>query len=147
MTVEVTDVGALLQTETQATGDTLSSTKLTSLPGKISTGFTDVVARGDLTGPRIGTCAYGVPALGEFGSAGVGTERAPGFFNFDSSIGMRFNITERQRIEFRAELFNILNSVSFGPPGRDIAAPASYGAIGSQINSPRNIQFSLKYAF
>ena len=31
-TVEVTDVGPLLQTETQATGDTLSSTKLTSLP-------------------------------------------------------------------------------------------------------------------
>src|SRR4051812_7391515 len=29
VTVEVTDVGALLQTETQATGDTLSSTKLT----------------------------------------------------------------------------------------------------------------------
>jgi len=32
VTVEVTAVGALLQTETQATGDTLSSTKLTALP-------------------------------------------------------------------------------------------------------------------
>lgn len=31
-TVEVTDVGPLLQTETQATRDTLSSTKLTSIP-------------------------------------------------------------------------------------------------------------------
>ena len=31
-TVEVTDVGPLLQTETQATGDTLSSSKLTSIP-------------------------------------------------------------------------------------------------------------------
>ena len=30
--VEVTEVGPLLQTETQATGDTLSSTKLTSIP-------------------------------------------------------------------------------------------------------------------
>jgi len=32
VTVEVTGVGALLQTETQATGDTLSSTKLTNVP-------------------------------------------------------------------------------------------------------------------
>jgi hypothetical protein len=77
----------------------------------------------------------------------VGTERAPGFFNLDSSIGKDFAITERHRIQFRAELFNILNSVSWGAPGRDITAPASFGAIGSQINSPRNIQFSLKYAF
>jgi hypothetical protein len=98
-------------------------------------------------GVNNGSCAYGVPALGEFGNAGVGTERAPGFFNLDSSIGKDFAITERHRIQFRAELFNILNSVSWGAPGRDITAPASFGAIGSQINSPRNIQFSLKYAF
>ena len=109
---------------------------------------------GDVTGNHFctagvnnGTCAYGVPALGEFGNAGVGTERAPGFFNLDSSIGKHFNITERHRIEFRAELFNILNSVSWGAPGRDITTPASYGAITSQINSPRTIQFGLKYAF
>jgi hypothetical protein len=94
-----------------------------------------------------GTCAYGVPALGQFGSAGVGTERAPGFFNFDSSVGKRFAITERQRIDFRVEMFNTLNTVSWGAPGRDITTPASFGAIGSQINAPRNIQFGLKYLF
>jgi hypothetical protein len=98
-------------------------------------------------GVNDGNCAYGIPALGEFGSAGVGTERAPGFFTLDSSIGKRFNVTERQRIEFRAELFNVLNHVSFGPPGRDITAPASFGAIGGQVNGPRSIQFSLKYQF
>jgi len=110
--------------------------------------FGDVTANSFCAaGVNNGTCAYGIPALGEFGNSGVGTERAPGFFNLDSSIGKKFNITERQRIEFRAELFNILNSVSFGPPGRDITTPASYGAITGQVNSARNIQFGLKYAF
>jgi hypothetical protein len=110
--------------------------------------FGDVTANSFCAaGVNNGTCAYGIPALGDLGSAGVGTERAPGFFNLDTSIGKKFNITERQRIEFRAEMFNILNSVSWGPPGRDITTPASYGAITSQVNSPRNIQFSLKYAF
>ncbi len=110
--------------------------------------FGDVTAASFcVAGVNNGTCAYGIPALGQFGSAGVGTERAPGFFNLDTSIGKRFNITERQRIEFRAEMFNILNFVSWGAPGRDITAPASFGQITSQINSPRNIQFGLKYAF
>ena len=94
-----------------------------------------------------GTCAYGIPALGEFGSSGVGTERAPGFFNLDMSIGKNFKVTERQRFEFRAEMFNVLNFVSWGPPGRDITAPAGFGTIGGQIGAPRNIQFGLKYAF
>jgi hypothetical protein len=44
-------------------------------------------------------------------------------------------------------LFNVLNSVSWGAPGRDITAPASFGSITGQINAPRNIQFGLKYAF
>jgi len=110
--------------------------------------FGDVTASSFCTaGVDNGTCAYGIPALGEFGSAGVGTERAPGFFNLDTSIGKRFNITERHRLDFRAELFNVLNFVSWGAPGRDITAPASFGAIGGQINSPRNIQFGLKYQF
>src|SRR5262249_45912507 len=34
-----------------------------------------------------GTCAFGIPAVGSLGDVGVGTLRAPSFFNFDSSIG------------------------------------------------------------
>ncbi|MDZ4796702.1 MAG: carboxypeptidase regulatory-like domain-containing protein [Bryobacteraceae bacterium] len=94
-----------------------------------------------------GTCAYGIPALGEFGSAGVGTERAPGFWNLDTSIGKNFAITERQRLQFRAEFFNIANHVAYGPPGRDITSPNTFGQITGQVNQPRNIQFALKYAF
>lgn len=110
--------------------------------------FGDVSASSFCTaGVDNGTCAYGVPALGEFGSAGVGTERAPGFFNLDTSLGKRFAINERHNIEFRAEFFNILNSVSWGAPGRDITAPASFGSITGQINAPRSIQFGLKYRF
>ncbi len=94
-----------------------------------------------------GACAYGVPALGTFGTGGVGTQRAPSFFNLDASIGKKFRLTERQNIDFRVELFNIANHVSFGPPGRDITSLASFGQITSQVGTPRNIQFGLKYNF
>ena len=94
-----------------------------------------------------GTCAYGVPALGTFGTAGVGTERAPSYFNFDASIGKKFYVSERQFADFRVEFFNAANHVSFGPPGRDITTPSTFGQITSQVTSPRNIQFGLKYHF
>jgi Carboxypeptidase regulatory-like domain len=99
------------------------------------------------TGLDNGTCAYGIPALGNFGSAGVGTQRAPSFFNFDGSIGKKFHVNERHYLDFRVEFFNLANHVSFGPPGRDITAVGSFGQITSQVTAPRTIQFGLKYNF
>jgi hypothetical protein len=94
-----------------------------------------------------GTCAFGRPADGQLGSAGVGTLRGPSFFNMDMSIGKKFQVTERQYLDFRMELFNGLNHVSWGPPGRDITSPGTFGQITSQLQNPRNIQFGLKYYF
>lgn len=94
-----------------------------------------------------GRCAYGQPADGSFGNASIGTERGPGFFNLDMSIGKRFNISERNYFDFRMEMFNAVNSVAWAPPGLNIGSPATFGAIGGQVNSPRNIQFGLKYFF
>ncbi|MGJ5819520.1 carboxypeptidase regulatory-like domain-containing protein [Paludibaculum fermentans] len=106
---------------------------------------TGIVFCGD--GINDGTCAYGQGANGQFGSAGVGTERAPSFFNMDASIGKKFNVTERQYFDFRMEMFNALNHVSWGPPARAINTPATFGQITGQIQNPRNIQFGLKYYF
>jgi len=94
-----------------------------------------------------GICAYGHPALGSFGNAGVGTERAPNFFNLDGSLGKKFYVTEKSYLDVRAEFFNVLNYVSLGPPGRDITTPATFGQITTQIGTARNMQFGLKYCF
>jgi hypothetical protein len=48
-----------------------------------------------------GTCAYGIPAVGTFGTAGVGTERAPSYFNVDASIGKKFSVSEKNYFDFR----------------------------------------------
>jgi len=94
-----------------------------------------------------GKCAYGDPAIGAFGNAGVGTERAPSFFNADFSIGKKFNVTEKKYLDFRTEMFNVFNHASFGPPGRNLASLATFGQITSQTTLPRNIQFALKFYF
>ncbi|MBL8231933.1 MAG: TonB-dependent receptor [Bryobacterales bacterium] len=94
-----------------------------------------------------GRCAYGQPADGQFGNAAIGTERGPGFFNTDLSIGKKFTVSERNYFDFRVEFFNVFNNVSWAPPGLNINSPATFGAIGGQVNNPRNIQFGLKYYF
>jgi hypothetical protein len=94
-----------------------------------------------------GTCAFGSPAVGSLGNAGVGTMRAPSFFNFDASIGKKFFVKEKQYIDFRMEMFNAFNHASWGPPGRDITNPGAFGQITGQVQNPRNIQFGLKYYF
>ena len=98
-------------------------------------------------GVNNGTCAYGQPADGAFGTAGIGTERGPGFFNLDFSVGKRFNLTERYYFDFRTEFFNGLNHVSWAPPGLNINNPATFGTVGGQVQNPRNIQFGLKFHF
>jgi hypothetical protein len=112
---------------------------------------TDTTARQNFfcltPGANSGSCAYGNPADGQFGNAGIGTERGPSFFNLDFAIGKRFNITERQVIEFRTEFFNALNHVSFAPPGANLTNVGGFGQIGAQVQNPRNIQFGLKYFF
>jgi hypothetical protein len=94
-----------------------------------------------------GVCAFGVPAVGTLGSAGVGILRAPSVFNMDAMVAKKFRITESKNLQFRAELFNFLNHVSWGAPGRDISTPTAFGQITSQAQGPRNIQFGLKLFF
>jgi hypothetical protein len=94
-----------------------------------------------------GKCAYGYAAAGVFGNASIGTEQAPSYFGFDMSIGKRFKVAEKRSIDFRTEMFNIFNHASFGPPGRTLTAPASFGLITTQTTLPRQIQFGLKFFF
>ncbi len=56
-------------------------------------------------------------------------------------------MSESKYFDFRAEFFNALNHVSFGPPGRDISSLSTFGQITAQVTPVRNIQFGLKYYF
>ena len=98
-------------------------------------------------GVNTGSCAYGVAAPGVFGTAGVGTQRAPGFVNVDLSLGKKFYTHEKQYLDFRADFFNVANHVNFGPPGATVSSTASFGVITTQIGSARVIQMVLKYYF
>jgi hypothetical protein len=79
------------------------------------------------------------------GNTGVGVIQVPGFFDMDLGLSRMFRIRERQRVEIRAEAFNIQNRANFGPPTSALNS-ATLGKILTDV-SPRIMQFAFKYVF
>lgn len=66
--------------------------------------------------------------------------------NIDTSLIKNTSLTERVRLQFRAELFNVTNQVFFG--GLDFnPRNASFGRLTEQVNLPREWQLGLKLLF
>ena len=88
--------------------------------------------------------AYSVPSLGTQGNAGRNTVRGPGTQQVNLSISKRFPIN-RVRVEFRAEIFNLLNHDNFGTPDGNILN-ATVGTI-TTADDARNLQLGLRVAW
>jgi hypothetical protein len=108
------------------------------------------IGSGQLSNPTIADwfdkTAFTVPANYTFGNSGSYILRGNKFKNLDFSLFKQFQVSERGRIEFRAEAFNLTNSPTFNPPGTTIDT-ASGGVVTSTLSAPRNIQVALKFSF
>ena len=91
--------------------------------------------------------AFAMVPLGTFGNCPVGVARAPGYTNLDLALSKRFAAGGQRYAEFRIEAFNTLNHPSFGPPGRDISVPNTFGVIRNTISAPRVVELAVKFAF
>jgi hypothetical protein len=78
----------------------------------------------------------------------------PGFLNTDSSVIKNTKLTEKLNLQFRGEIFDILNHPNFGNPALT-SSPTSttFGQITNtrfptgDFGSARQIQFALKLLF
>jgi len=91
------------------------------------------------------TESFALARLETFGNVGRNTLIGPGTFNIDFSAHKSFNFTERRRLEYRAEFFNVLNHANFNNPNTSVSA-SSFGRITS-AREPRIIQMALKLYF
>jgi Carboxypeptidase regulatory-like domain/TonB dependent receptor/TonB-dependent Receptor Plug Domain len=90
--------------------------------------------------------AFQLPALGTFGDLGRNSLRADRYKNLDLSLFRQIPITERFRIEFRFEAFNITNTPTWAVPVTSIDA-SNFGQVTSTLSVPRQLQFGLKLYF
>jgi hypothetical protein len=94
------------------------------------------------------TAAFADPAPFTYGNTGrlLPYLRGPGLVQLDMSLFKEIPIHERLHLQFRAEVFNLLNHVQFDNPNTVIGSPQA-GVISDQVNSPRDIQLALKLLF
>ena len=77
------------------------------------------------------------------GNLGRNSMQEDGIFNWDVGLGKTFRITERFRLQYRAEAFNFTNTPSFGTPSRNMGG-SSPGVIRGTHSTERQIQMGLR---
>jgi Carboxypeptidase regulatory-like domain len=92
------------------------------------------------------TTVFSQPAPYTFGNVSplIANLRNHHINNVDLSLFKQFTITEKLRIQFRAEAFNAFNRVRFSSPNTDVNGGANFGKVTSQSNDPKQMQFGLK---
>ncbi len=93
------------------------------------------------------TANLGPPSPLSQGNLGLQTNFTPPTRTVDFSLFKDFDFTERFKLQFRAETFNIGNTSQFSQPDAGLA-DAKFGQItGTAVGSERHIQFSLRFQF
>jgi hypothetical protein len=117
--------------------------------------------------------AFAIPAPGTFGNLGRNVLHGPSLSQLDITLQKQFAINERTNVEFRAEIYNVLNRTNFAnpptqlnqslgtganqlQPGQPFTAAAAGGAFGVAngtvekavgLGAARQIQLSLRFNF
>jgi len=101
---------------------------------------------GEQTATRwFNTAAFGMPAVGALGDLGRNVVIGPGMNNWDVSMQKYLALTERTKLEFRAEMFNAPNHFSYWGVATTMGA-SNFGQVTSATD-PRTFQFAVKLLF
>ncbi len=111
-------------------------------------------------GKGINPAAFSIPSTARQGTEGRNDIPGFGLTQVDLSIGRKFSITERLKLQFRADAFNVLNHPNFTNPLAYFGAGPTFllsqhmlnqglGGLNAlfQEGGPRSLQLSLKLAF
>ncbi len=90
---------------------------------------------------------FSAPSAGQFGNTGRNFFIGPHWFQIDASLLKHVPVTERVKLEIRADAANLTNTPSFGGPTTDITS-STFGRIRNSVSSSsRKIQLGAKIHF
>jgi Carboxypeptidase regulatory-like domain len=130
----------------------------TPIPSVVSTGNATGLAGPNLwQDPKAAFASFQETMAGQSGSRN--TLRGDGFFNIDTGLYKTFTMpySEHHKLTFRWEAYNVTNSVRFDPAcggtggyGTGCAntlSASSFGKLNTQLGTPRQMQFAMRYSF
>jgi hypothetical protein len=129
-------------------GDTANAGTLLG-ENPIRANYTGQPVFGDGTGTAdrwFNPAAFAAPPAFAFGNVGRNTITGPGMQTMDLALVREFNVTEKTKFQFRAELFNALNHTNLGTPNRFVNTP-QFGTITEAATPGRQVQFSARVSF
>jgi hypothetical protein len=101
----------------------------------------------------VNIAAFSRPPYGRAGNLGKNHFYGPGYNNWDLVMSKDTSITEKVKLQFRTEVYNIFNRTQFDQPGDLIQSPGTFGFSTATIGradgttSARQLQFGLKLNF
>jgi hypothetical protein len=116
-------------------------------------------------GKALNAAAFSAAAGGQHGNFGRNVLRGFGLVQLDLTLRRQFHLTERSRLQLRAECFNVLNHPNFGAPigstanplfgqsiqllGRSLGSGGANGGFSPlyQVGGPRALQLAAKLLF
>jgi hypothetical protein len=129
----------------------VDATAAINLPG-VTSDRPNQVHSAALSNPSISkwfdTSAFSTQTRGTPGDEASDSVYGPRLRDLDLSLLKDFPLSERLKLQFRSEFFNIMNVPNFGQPGNGMTTP-SFGIISSTAGNmnPRQMQFALKMLF
>jgi hypothetical protein len=111
--------------------------------GWFTTSSTPLAANGQASGP------WSRPQKGQFGNVGRNALWGPRFTQLDLSFFKDFALTEKAKLQFRAESFNFANHTNLGQPNTCVDCPGTAGRIFGTIGNyvPRTWQMAARVSF
>jgi hypothetical protein len=92
------------------------------------------------------TTAFAPPTQYTFGDSGTGIIFAPSSFTADFAMQKYFSLSERVRLQFRSEFFNVFNHPNLATPGLS-ANGFNFGVIATKNQIQRVIQLAARITF
>jgi hypothetical protein len=100
--------------------------------------------------PYLNRAAFSIPPSG-VGNLKRNSLRSPATYQLNAGLTKNFSLYERARIQFRAEAFNLFNTIQFGIPNTDLNNADSLSGFGTIRStapfSNRQLQFGLRLEF
>lgn len=122
-----------------------SNTGGSSIDRPVLIGNPSQVAGGQTVDHWFNTAAYALPVFGTEGNVGRNTLVGPRFDNIDFSLLKNTRLGESRNLQFRAEIFNVLNHPNFDLPNHTIDSAQAGGIFTAEAS--RQIQLALKFVF
>jgi hypothetical protein len=85
---------------------------------------------------HLNPAAFAIPAPGTYGNLPRNLLKGPQFHQFDLTLQKRFSINERMNVEFRTEIYNLLNRANFANPPAVLPNTLGSGATSQQPGVP-----------